>query len=58
MRELAVNEQEAIDGGGWNQWDVLAGTCDVCAGLTIADPFASAGFDILGGTCSTIGSQN
>lgn len=58
MRELTVNEQEAIDGGGWNWWDVLAGACDVCAGATIADPFASAGFDILGGICSIMGSQN
>ena len=37
MRELTVIEQESVNGGGWNWWDVAAGACAI--GGAISTPF-------------------
>ena len=33
MRELTVTEQESVNGGGWNWWDVAGGSVNLCVAL-------------------------
>lgn len=58
MRELTVTEQESVDGGRWNWWDV-AGRFTI--GGAISTPFCAPlamGADALGGVCDIVGADN
>lgn len=59
MRELTVTEQESVNGGGWNWWDVTGGVCTI--GGAISTPFCAPlaiGLDALGGVCDIMGADN
>lgn len=59
MRELTINEQATVNGGGWNWWDVAAGICAI--GGALSTPFCpplAMGLDALGGAFDIAGADN
>lgn len=59
MRELTITEQESVNGGGWNWWDVAAGACAIGGAIaTPCFPPLAIGLDALGGVFDIIGADN